>query len=132
MKLIFSVICFAVIAGLGCSEGDGAESDEPIRQKIAFEGEPQDRFAGTWKSADGVSTYKLNKDGSYELDSKIKVQGRGPIESHLKGEWRVQADRLLFRDQRGDVVPYAYSITGDTLELSLTGRLKSKTVLKRK
>jgi hypothetical protein len=126
-------ICLALLAlffGWGC-QAEEASLDDLKAPKAAFEGDVPERFAGTWKSEDGISTYRLETDGTYELHSKIRVQRGDPIDSRMQGEWRVKGDRMLFRDERGDVVPYAYALEDGRLELSLTGRMKSKTVLKR-
>lgn len=132
MKLLTGFICLAALSGLGCASPSDAEEDDAPKPHVVFEGDVPDRFAGTWKTEDGKSTYQLKRDGSYVLDSKVNVPGRVPIDSHLEGEWRVKGERMLFRDGQGDVVPYLFKIEGDALELSLTGRLKNVTKLKRK
>lgn len=131
MKTRTEWICLAGILGFGCSGMGNEISESKPNASVAFEGKVDERFTGTWKSADGVSTYQLKKDGTYELESKIPVAGQGPIHSHLEGEWKVQKDKFLFRDGQQNVVPYAYTFEDGVLELSLTGRLKTKTVLKR-
>lgn len=129
MKIAFALVCLAVMLFAGACGAD--DSEDPMPAKVAFEGNIPDTYVGLWKTHDGMSTYELQSDGKYVLNSKIRVQGRDPIDSHLEGEWRVNGDRMLFKDGRGDVVPYAFALEGDTLELSLTGNLKNKTVLKR-
>lgn len=123
-------LALSLLSGFGCT----SPNDELVpaeRPVTAFEGTPDGKFVGTWKSTDGVSTYQLEKDGKYKLDSNIPVRGQSPIQSKSEGEWRVNGDRMIFKDPQGNVVPYSFKLEGETLELSLTGRMKAKTVLKR-
>lgn len=131
MKMLSGILCFAALLAAGCANDAPGDEEEAPKPPIAFVGETPDEFAGTWKTADGRSTYQLKVGGTYALDSKVSVPGRAPIDSHLEGEWRIKGDTMLFRDGRGDVVPYRFELKGDSLELSLTGRLKNKTKLKR-
>lgn len=105
--------------------------DEAIAKAIPFEGSVDPKFVGKWKSPDRDSRYEFLKDGKYVADSIIQVKGRDPIKSHLEGQWKVSNDRMLFRDAAGTVVPYIYTLKGDELELSLTGKMKTKTRLRR-
>lgn len=120
--------CLLVLAG-GCA----VEADSSATQgnSVPFKGVAEERFAGTWKTTNGVSVYELLKDGTYKLESKIAVRGQAPFTSRLQGEWRVSGDRMLFKDGNGNVVPYAFVLNGDTLTLTLTGMMKNKTVMKR-
>lgn len=120
----------ALIVNFSCTSPNDELVPEP-RPVTAFEGTPDEKFAATWKTTDGMSTYVLEKDGKYKLDSTIPVRGQSPIRSKTEGEWRIKDGRMLFKDPQGNVVPYALKLEGDTLELSLTGRMKAKTVLKK-
>jgi len=127
---IWIVFLVAIVAAWSCQPAE--EIIDVQRPKVVpFTGKVDPRFVGTWKTDNGMSTYQLKEDGAYVLDSTIRVQGQAPIQSHLEGEWRLDGDRLLFKDGNGNVVPYAFTIKDDTLELGLTGKLKTKTVLKR-
>jgi len=127
---IFSFVFAAALVGVcaGCSHPDSDELDTTVK-KIAFEGAPDPKFAGTWKTEDGVSTYTIKADGSYELASKIQVAKQKPIDSHLTGNWAVKADQMLFKDQSGNVSGYTFALEGTKLTLVSNGTLKAKTVM---
>ncbi len=131
MKIFSLIVSVFAITIIGCGTSPDDELVEPTAMKVEFKGTPDERFVATWKSTNGVSTYVFEKAGTYKLDSKIVVKGQSPINSHLEGEWRLDGDRMLFRDGSGNVVPYSYKLNGDTLELALTGKMKAKTVLKK-
>ena len=131
MKDILCLLPLICLLGAGCSNKSADDVEDSAKPKVAFLGKADDRFVATWKSTDGVSTYRFDKGGTYKLDSKIKVQQHAPIDSHQEGSWLVNGDRMLFKDGSGNVVPYAFALAGNTLELTLTGGLKVKTTLKR-
>lgn len=115
---------------VGCAPTD----DEIVgvdKTSVAFKGEPDKRFVGTWKSTSIDSTYKLAENGTYALHSRVKMPGGpGMINADSKGEWRLDGDKLLFKDAQGNVVPYDYTLVGDTLTFTSTGKMKNKTELK--
>lgn len=78
-----------------------------------------------------MSDYQLDPAGTYKLKSTIKVAKQNPIHSNLAGDWTVDGDRILFRDQSGNVAAYSYALSGDKLMLTTTGSLKGKTVMDR-
>ena len=120
------VLCFVV----GCGPKD-EEITSTTANTVAFEGPPDAKYAGTWKSSNGVSTYIFVADGTYKMDSMIVVRGQKPFPSHAEGQWKVSGDRMLMKDKAGNVVPYALEFKNDELKLTLTGSLKNETVLRR-
>jgi hypothetical protein len=125
LSVTFLVTC-AALSTVGCNKEDLDEVEKP---PLAFEGKPEPKFAATWKTPDGNSTYQFADDGKYILDSLVSVKGQSRMKTHSEGEWKVNGDRMLFRDQSGNVVPYAYEMKDKTLTLTLTGSMKNKTVL---
>ncbi|MFQ3586921.1 MAG: hypothetical protein SNJ74_00460 [Fimbriimonadaceae bacterium] len=108
-------LVFALTVG-GCKPAD--EGLDPNPPAVAFEGEPLADLAGKWKTSN--STYTLNADGSYRLQSQVSSPG-GNVETDSAGEWRVSRDRLLFRDENGVVSAYAFEREGPVLKLRPTG-----------
>lgn len=120
-----------LVAGLavaGCqTEQPEAESTVP---QVAFEGSPDSRFVGTWKTENGNSTYSLQPDGSFRLKSTVSTPG-GKFDTESNGLWRVKNDHMLFKDADGLVSTYRHELAGDKLTLTRTGSMKTKTVLLR-
>ena len=113
---------------VGCAPKDTDEeitSTEP--NSTRFEGKPDAKYAGAYKTVDGLSTYKFGSDGDFTLDGKVKSPS-GVFDQHVKGQWALNGDRILFQ-YNGTTVPYAYRLAGNRLTLSLTGSLKKETVL---
>ena len=119
------------IAGslVGCHE-EGESVETPVASKV-FDGTPDAKFEGTWKTEDGMSTYQLNKNGTYLLDSKIKVAGNKPINSHLKGMWGIKGSMMEFKDQASNVASYGFELQGNKLTLTSSGVAKAKTIMDR-
>jgi hypothetical protein len=130
MKRCHSLVLAAglVLAVTGCqSSEEGVPTDD--RPKVVFEGKPDERFVAVWNSKETAgNAYTIKGDGTYSYKGVVFMQGK-KIDNQFEGEWLVNGDRLLFKDKNGNVVPYAYKFEGDTLTLSLTGRLKRDTVL---
>ncbi len=119
-------IALAVLALFGCDSGvEEVVDDTP---KVAFEGQQDERFVGTWASEDGKSTYTLESDGKYNLKAKISTPG-GAMDTESGGSWAVNGDRFLIKDPAGNVVPYTFELKDGKLTLSLTGSMKTSTVL---
>ncbi|HEY0866446.1 MAG TPA: hypothetical protein VGE01_03660 [Fimbriimonas sp.] len=125
MKL-FAVLFLVVIVSAGCMAPDDATTAE--KPALLFEGLPDSRFVGTWKSDTGNSTYNLKEDGSYHIKSKVTNRGQ-TFDTESDGEWRAKEDRLLFKDPQGNVVPYLFKLDGRKLTLTMTGSMKGETVL---
>lgn len=74
----------------------------------------------------------MSINGTYQLHSRVKMPGGpGMIDADSKGEWRLKDKQLIFKDAQGNVVPYDYTLEGDTLTFVSTGKMKNKTVLKK-
>jgi hypothetical protein len=130
LKRAFALILFSctLVPLLAGCHHDDVEVIEPDKPALTFEGAPDLKFAGAWKTTSN-SKYNLDKSGSYTLDETIHVRGNKPIDSHLTGQWAVKGDRILFKDQAGNVAQYAYAFDGTKLTLTSTGSLKSKTIM---
>lgn len=121
--------CSLAIPMSGCK--DDVETIEPEKPSVVFEGVPDAKFEGTWKTEDGVSTYNIVKDGTYKLESKFKVHGPNPMISHLTGQWAVKGDKMLFKDQSNNVSAYLFDLQGSKLTLTTVGVMKGKTIMDR-
>lgn len=131
-KSNFSVIALTIGLTFACFGCKTPEPEVEVEQpKLAFEGAPDPKYAGTWKTDDGISTYVLEAAGTYKLSSKVQIQGQKPMFSNLKGNWCIDGDRMLFRDQSAQVSGYSYELKANKLTLISTGYLKSKTVMTR-
>ena len=118
-----------VVSGCAPATDELVPADKPA---VAFKGEADKKFVGVWKSTTVDSTYKLSADGAYQLHSRVKMPGGpGMIDADSAGEWRLDGDKLLFKDAQGNVVPYEYKLDGDNLSLISTGKMKNKTELKK-
>ena len=127
---LFLLSCLVLLT-VGCKQGD-AEILEDTTPKVVFAGAPDAKFAGTWKTEDGVSVYYLDRSGAYKLESKIQIpHQKKPMLTHLSGSWAIAGDRMLFKDQAGNVAGYAFESTPTKLTLISTGTLKAKTIMDR-
>lgn len=100
----------------------------PERPAVAFEGKPDEKIVGTYKTKDGT-VYVFDKAGSFHFDG-VTATPKGQKKTHGEGDWVVNGDRLLFKDANG-VVPYNFVQKGRDLTLSLTGKMKNETVFTR-
>ncbi len=126
MKNIFTLL--VIFTGLlGCAPSDEVADEKPA---VVFQGKPDSRFVGTWNAEGSGSIYEFKEDGTYNLKGKVKMQG-GTYDNNSSGSWAVDQEKLLIKDQHGNVTPYAIDFKDPVLTLSLTGSLKNKTVLKR-
>ena len=122
------LIPLAALLCFGCKH-DEEEITDTAPTKVAFDGAPDPKLAGTWKTEGTVATYTLDAAGTYKLDQKIQVSKQKPIDSHLTGSWGVKGDQMLFKDQSGNVAGYGYKLDGTKLTLVANGTLKSKIVM---
>ncbi|MDR3692906.1 MAG: hypothetical protein P4L46_26235 [Fimbriimonas sp.] len=127
---------FLLVAGLlaiplvGCHKDD-VEVIEPEAAPKVFDGVPDAKYAGTWKTENGQSTYWLAADGTYKLQTKIQVSHQKPFLSHLTGRWGAKNDKMEFRDESGNVSTFGFEVQGEKMTLTSLGSLKSKTVMDR-
>jgi hypothetical protein len=122
LSLCALVACFLV----GCTE-----SDPYAKPPVAFRGEVDKRFVGTWKTSKGDATYDLKADGAYSLEARVSTPG-GTLDTKSNGKWLVDKDRFLIEDAQKNVTPYAMQFEGsDKVTLTLTGTMKTETVLLR-
>lgn len=127
MKLfkILPLVVFTCVCAFGCSPSEEVTDEKP---PVAFQGKTDSRLLGKWKAEGSGSIYEFNEDGSFKLSGKVSTQG-GTFENNVTGSWLVDGEKVLIKDQSGNVVPYAIDLKGSQLNLSLTGSLKNKTVL---
>lgn len=119
------------IAGCTKQEED-AESSGPA--KVAFAGKIDPALVGHWESPGKASILDLAKDGSAQIGSTFNTPKGKQSASH-KGEWRIDADRLLLRYKESDgtdtTIGYTMNRSGEKLTL-LTKSPKTETVYQRK
>jgi hypothetical protein len=122
-------LSFALSVGLGtgCEPEESAPTGPP---PVAFVGKVDESLVGTWKTENKKSTYDISKDGAYKLEATITTPG-GKMDTKSSGQWLVNGDLLLFKDEKGNVAKYLWKLDGKKLTLSLTGSLKRDTVLLR-
>lgn len=117
---------------LGCGPGDGSDDDGipvPDRPPVAFEGTPDPKLAGVYKTNSGM-IYTLDKSGNSEFKG-TKSTPNGPQATSGHGQWAVKGDTIYFKDENG-VVPYLYQQKGKQLILSMSGtKTKHETVFTR-
>jgi len=53
------------------------------------------------------------------------------MKAHSTGSWSVKGDRMLFKDQQGNVAAYGYKLAGSKLTLTPTGTMKHPTIMDR-
>jgi len=126
-RISFALVLATVTLGCGARDSDALVSSD--RPKVAFDGKPDPRFVGTWKTTTG-SLYKFERDGSYTLDGNVKTPG-GIMKNHVVGSWGYKDTTMQFKDANGIVVPYTCSLEGTTLKLTSVGTLKRELVLSR-
>jgi hypothetical protein len=129
-RLSSCLVLGAVLFAAGCAGDDSDDIALTEKPPVAFDGKPDSRFAAVWKTANGASTYTLKEDGGYTIEGKVQTPG-GSFDNKSAGSWGAKDDVLLFKDEKGNVVPYRYALEGKKLKLTLTGSLKRETVLVR-
>ncbi|HEY0867318.1 MAG TPA: hypothetical protein VGE01_08065 [Fimbriimonas sp.] len=129
MKILKCFIaCLAVAATLaGCVD---TGEDEQVSEKptVAFEGEKDPRFVGSWKVEKGQSSYVFQDSGDYRYQGVATAMGN-TMKIDSKGQWLATPERFLVKDEAGNVTQYAYKFQDGKLTLSLTGTMKQDTVL---
>lgn len=119
----------AMVLVTGCQQEEEITEVKP--NTAVFEGTVDPAYVGKWQTSDGKSKYEFLADGRYTQASKVGTPN-GVIDSKLEGNWLVKDDRMLFKDQSGNVVPYAAKLSGKSLVLALTGSMKNETRLEKK
>lgn len=115
---IFAAAALLLSVGVlaGCGSGEADEIETPAaRQAIAFEGNLDPAYAGTWITADKTSTLVLAADGKANM-TNVAV-GRGTTKA--KGEWKISGANLLFKVEGPEpyVSRYDAELKGDSLKL---------------
>lgn len=116
---VMSVVFFS-----GCNSGEG----EPTEEVVAFEGTPDERFVAVWVTPDNNSKYVFKPSGDFDLAARVQTPG-GVIDTNSSGQWRVNGEVMLFKDQAGNVAVYTHSLNGDKLTLTAKGSMGRVTEL---
>lgn len=127
MSLRFSGAAAAIAAAAllaGCGNRAGADDDEApavTPKPVAFEGQVDAKFAGTWQTADGHSKLEMGKDGKLHVTSMIPGPG-GLSKSEVSGAWVASGGDLLFKyslaGQPESTVKYHATLKDDQLTLA--------------
>ncbi len=131
MKLTVSFGLTALLLVLNGCKNDDVETIEPDKPSQAFNGKPEERFCGKWKTEDGVCAYNLESSGSYKLETLVRVQGQKPMLAKSTGLWGLADAKMQFKDQAGNVATYSFDLNPNKLILTSLGSLKSKTIMDR-
>lgn len=120
-RLLPILTIFAVAASFGCTRED--EGETPEKPPIPFEGKPDAKFVGLWKQTNRDASYDLHADGTFNYKGKVSTPG-GVIDTSFSSTWLVNGDRMLLKDQAGNVTQYKHKLEGNKLTLSGTGSMK--------
>ena len=121
---------YALTASAGCAKNDdGDVATEKL--PIAFEGKPDEKFVGFWKQTNRDASYDLHADGTFNYKGKVSTPG-GVIDTSFSSSWLVNGDRMLLKDQSGNVTEYKHKLEGNKLTLSGTGSMKIEATYMRK
>src|SRR5580658_5481492 len=96
LKRLSQVVALATAATLvsgplvSCQSGaaPGDPDGPPAPAKVAFQGNTDPTFVGTWKSAKGDSTLDLAKDGTLKSETTAQTAG-GKSDVKVTGEWLI-------------------------------------------
>ncbi len=120
--LLLLTVSFFVV---GCQPPE-EESEYPV---IKFEGKPDSRFVGLWKNEAKSSSYEIKEDGTYHLEARVHTGSGNYIDTKDDGEWKVNEDKLLFKDGYGNVAQYVFEVSDTEMTLDLNGKGYNKTEL---
>jgi len=126
---LLTMVLGIVLTASGCKGDNSSEvvEDPPV---VAFEGKPDARFVGAWSRTSGIGIYTFKQDGTYNFKGQIMNRGQKmPVD--VNGEWKVKDNLFLIRTN-GAVAKKTFSLAGNQLTLSLTGRMKLDEVLIKK
>lgn len=116
-------LLLAAGCGAGAVSGDDSEVAEPPEPPaLVFEGKPDGRYVGVWRTTDGTSTLDMKAGGALKLITKARTPGGGH-EEEKKGEWRLSKGKLLFQTD-GSVAGYGAEIAGDKLTLARGSKIR--------
>lgn len=111
----------AMTSSVGCTREDEGETAE--KPPIPFEGKPDAKFVGFWKQTNRDASYDIKPDGTFDYKGKVSTPG-GVIDTSFSSTWLVNGDRMLLKDQSGNVTQYKHKLEGNKLTLSSTGSMK--------
>lgn len=127
-KILLAVTTGLVVFISGGCQPTSADVEEPQKPPVAFQGKPDAKFVGTWKTVDKRSVYSFKADGAYTIKTHVNTPGGG-MDTQTDGSWLADAEHFLMKDKAGNVVPYNFKVEGNKLSLSLTGSMKRETVM---
>lgn len=122
--LLFLLLTLPFVV-VGCQPAE-EESEYPT---IKFEGSQDERFVGVWKNEAKSSTYWIKEDGTYHLEARVHTGNSNYIDTEDDGEWKVNKDKLLFKDGLGNVAQYVFEVSDSKMVLDLNGKGYNKTEL---
>jgi len=113
-QMILSVVISVISVALICIAAVCIVNDvNPITYSLSIITNDKDKLIGKWQSQDapGLSAYIFHEDGDY--DSYISS-------FNFSGRYETNGDKLtLINNRSGQQIVYKYSVTGDTLTLTL-------------
>lgn len=113
-QLIASVVISVIAVALICATAICIANDfNPITYSLSIITNDKDKLIGKWQSQDapGLSAYEFHEDGEY--DSYISS-------FNFSGQYETNGDKLTLINTKSDgEIVYKYSVTGDTLTLTL-------------
>lgn len=132
LTALTSLTIAATLALVGCtSPAEEAGSDAAVPAPVEMTGKPDPSLAGKWVTDNGNSTYQLEPNGSYHLDSKVTTNGNSFM-THSDGTWAVDGNKLFVKGPSGTVAAYTFERKDNQLTLTATGSVPTKTVLNRR
>lgn len=126
MKNPITISILAIIALQACAPSEPVEeitSAEPPKRDVAFKGEIDPKFVGTWKESKNALFYTFDKAGTYAYKGTVNTQA-GPQKIDISGEWLVDGDRLVLRPKGDDATDLTYKMDGKSLSLKTNGLVK--------
>ncbi len=113
-QLIISILISVLAVVLICVTAVCIVNDfNPITYSLSIITNDEDKLIGKWQSKDapGLSAYEFHEDGDY--DSYISS-------FNFSGQYETSGDKLtLINTKSNEEIVYKYSVTGDTLTLTL-------------
>ncbi|RYG45476.1 hypothetical protein EON79_12525 [bacterium] len=121
LRLSWAAALAAAVLTVGCQKSEEEEFEPAIVPKtVAFEGKVDEKYAGTWVTADGKSTLGLSKDGALKVGT-VTNSPQGKKTASLDGKWLASDGSLLMKyaDASGQdtVLKYLASFEGTKLVL---------------
>lgn len=118
---------FAVLVFVGGCMAEQEEVAVDAAPVIAFEGDVDERFVGSWSVAGRKARYEMKADGTFTMEGEVS-QGGNVIQTRNSGEWLVGEERLRFRGADGAVSSFRFKARGTGYVLTAGETSKNETV----